>query len=468
MLRKLARMDLIRFRWLFMATLILLFILVEVARYQFFPSLDSWTGRLMMDLVVLGGAIFVFGGGFELLTTMQRRLDRQRRELVALHQGVWEIYGAGSFDAVVQKVVEKASELAQARYTALLLINSAGEISHITTAGFVGRPAIGEAEQGSEAEPAGATEPANEASPAEQSEPPTTADGQLSLPDIERDPTLIGMPLRNGAPGSRLSIPVECKEPFLARLIVAEKSDERAFTQRDEATLVRFSTAAAIAIDNAYLHERLRTLALAEERERIGGEIHDGMAQILAYVNTKAQAVTAYMMSGRADEAHGQLEQLARAARQAYTDARESILALRTQVGPDQPLGPTLTEFLDAWQAQSGIRAELEIDEDLELEPMVELQLLRIIQEALANTRKHSGATEARIALRRSAGGLSVLVEDNGQGFDPAALARSDFPRFGLSIMRERTESVGGALEIDSSPGGGTRVKIDIPLTRVR
>jgi hypothetical protein len=96
MLRKLARMDLIRFRWLFMATLILLFILVEVARYQFFPSLDSWTGRLMMDLVVLGGAIFVFGGGFELLTTMQRRLDRQRRELVALHQGVWEIYGAGS------------------------------------------------------------------------------------------------------------------------------------------------------------------------------------------------------------------------------------------------------------------------------------------------------------------------------------------------------------------------------------
>lgn len=462
MLRKLARMDLIRFRWLFMATLILLFILVEVARYQLFPSLDSWTGRLMMDLVVLGGAIFVFGGGFELLTTMQRRLDRQRRELVALHQGVWEIYGAGSFDAVVQKVVEKASELAQARYTALLLINSAGEISHITTAGFVGRPAI------SLAEPAGVAEPAGAAAPAEQSEPPATDGSSLSLPDIERDPALIGMPLKNRAPGSRLSIPVECKEPFLARLIIAEKSDDRAFTQRDEATLVRFSTAAAIAIDNAYLHERLRTLALAEERERIGGEIHDGMAQILAYVNTKAQAVTAYMMSGRADEAHGQLEQLARAARQAYTDARESILALRTQVGPDQPLGPTLTEFLDAWQAQSGIRTELEVDDDLELEPMVELQLLRIIQEALANTRKHSGATEAQIALRRSAGGLSVRVEDNGQGFDPAALARSDFPRFGLSIMRERTESVGGALEIDSSPGGGTRVKIDIPLTRVR
>ena len=447
MLRKLARMDLIRFRWLFMATLILLFILVEVARYQFFPSLDSWTGRLMMDLVVLGGAIFVFGGGFELLTTMQRRLDRQRRELVALHQGVWEIYGAGSFDAVVQKVVDKASELAQVRYTALLLVNSSGEISHITTAGFVGQPAIGE--------PADA-------------EPGTDGGHQLSLSDIERDPALIGMPLRNGAPGSRLSIPVECKEPFLARLLVAERTDDRAFTQRDEATLVRFSTAAAIAIDNAYLNERLRTLALAEERERIGGEIHDGMAQILAYVNTKAQAVTAYMMSGRADEAHGQLEQLARAARQAYTDARESILALRTQVGPDQPLGPTLMEFLDVWQTQSGIRADLEIDDDLELQPMVELQLLRIIQEALANTRKHSGATQVLIALKRNAAGLSVLVEDNGQGFDPEALARSDFPRFGLSIMRERTESVGGQLEIDSSPRRGTRVKIEIPTTQVR
>ena len=212
-----------------------------------------------------------------------------------------------------------ASELAQARYSALLLMNSSGEISHLTAAGFPGRPAAGQ------------QQPAR-----------TGSDGGhiLSLPDIERDPGLIGMPLVNGTPGSRLSIPVECKEPFQARLLVAEKSDEREFTQRDEATLVRFSTAAAIAIDNAYLHERLRTLALAEERERIGGEIHDGMAQILANVNTKAQAVTAYMMSGRADEAHGQLEQLARAARQAYTDARESILALRTQAGPDQPLDP--------------------------------------------------------------------------------------------------------------------------------
>jgi signal transduction histidine kinase len=291
----------------------------------------------------------------------------------------------------------------------------------------------------------------------------TSGAAVFRLADVERDPGAFGFPVGHGL-RALLSIPVDCKEPFTGRLFVAERKGRNEFTPHDEETLAFLSAAAAIAIDNAYLNDRLRSYAVAEERARIGGEIHDGMAQILAYVNTKAQAVEAYMEAGKSEEAREQLEQLAGAARQAYTDAREGILALRTQAGPGRSLVQALEQFVEAWQLQSHIPAELHVHGEVELEPMAELQLLRIVQEALANARKHSDADRAVVSIERRPGVLAVLVQDNGVGFDPAALARTDFPRFGLAIMRERAESVGGTLGVDSSPGGGTRVRINIPL----
>ncbi len=95
--------------------------------------------------------------------------------------------------------------------------------------------------------------------------------------------------------------------------------------------------------------------------------------------------------------------------------------------------------------------------------PTAELHLLRIIQEALTNVRKHSGATAATIRLGETSGWLEAVVEDDGRGFDPSAPEPNIFPRFGLSTMRERAESVGGMLEIDSGAGRGTRVTIRIP-----
>ncbi len=115
------------------------------------------------------------------------------------------------------------------------------------------------------------------------------------------------------------------------------------------------------------------------------------------------------------------------------------------------------------WQAQSGIRARLDIEAELELSPSVELQLMRIIQEALANARKHSSASTARVSLRTANGMLEASIEDDGAGFDPLVRTPSAMPRFGLAIMRERAESIGGTLEVDTSPGGGTRVMIRIP-----
>ena len=125
--------------------------------------------------------------------------------------------------------------------------------------------------------------------------------------------------------------------------------------------------------------------------------MHDGMAQVLASVNTKAQAVREYLRRGRQEDAEKQLDELARAARDIYTDVREGILSLRTSAQAERSVHSALEEFLRMWKEQTGISVQAAIADDIELSSSVELQLLRIVQEALANVRKHSGASQARL-----------------------------------------------------------------------
>jgi signal transduction histidine kinase len=192
--------------------------------------------------------------------------------------------------------------------------------------------------------------------------------------------------------------------------------------------------------------------------------MHDGLAQVLAYVNAKAQAVKAFLAKGDAAEAGVQLDQLAVAAREVLADVREGILALRTRTGPERGLGEAVEEFGRRWADQSGIEVEVGFDPDLCLSPTMELQLLRIVQEALSNVRKHAGARLARVALRRIDDRLVVEVADDGAGFDPEASRPGSAPRFGLAIMRERAASIGGTIGIHSRPGQGSRVRVDVPL----
>jgi signal transduction histidine kinase len=93
----------------------------------------------------------------------------------------------------------------------------------------------------------------------------------------------------------------------------------------------------------------------------------------------------------------------------------------------------------------------------------VELQLIRIVQEALTNVRKHARATAVKIDIVRENGRVCASIADDGIGFDPAIRTRSDFPRFGLATMRERAESAGGDLTIESAPGSGTTVTFKVP-----
>lgn len=444
-------MVLHRIKWVLLLALVAFLAIVEYARYLLEPYGGSMAPNLILDGVMVLSILFFFGALLAGLEAVQGRLERQNRELLALHQAAGDIHGELALESVLQRVVDQAGALLEARYGAISVVGEDRRILSFVTSGIsaeqrerIGEPPVGKGLLGI----------------------PIHEGQTLRLRDATTHPRAAGFPPHHPRMRSLLAVPIRGEESYSGNLYVAEKTTAEEFSEEDEQTLLRFATTAGIAIDNARLHQRLRDLAVAEERVRIAREMHDGLAQVLAYVNAKAQAVKGFLDKGDTVEAKTQLDQLAVAAREVLTEVREGILALRTQTGPGRGLGEAVDHFLRRWEDQSGIEGRIDYDPQLRLSPTVELQLLRIIQEALSNVRKHSGASTARVELKQSDGRLHVEIEDDGAGFDPQTSRPGGSPRFGLAIMRERTASIGGTIGFHSAPGRGTRVHVEVPLPR--
>jgi len=441
--------PLTRLRWIFLVAAVAFLGIVEVSRFLVQPYVGSWGGHLLVSAVVLVGTLFLIGAGFELIARMQRRLERQNRELLALHEASTDLYGDLGLEKVLQKVVDQARQLLDARYGALSVVDAERRIEQFVVSGLdaetierLGEPPRGHGLLG------------------------VVLDHgeRLRLADLGRDPRSAGFPEHHPEMHSLLAVPVDCNGPFRGNLYLAEKLTADAFSDEDEETLERFAAAAAAAIDSVYLHLQLQTLALNEERLRIAREMHDGMAQMVAYVNAKAQAVQEFLARGRRKEADEHLAQLTAAARDAYAELREGILALRTRLDGDQALTAALAAYVASWREQSGVEASCEIDGEPMLAPLVELQLLRILQEALSNVRKHARAERVVVRMAQEDGRVYASVIDDGVGFNPRTIERSELPRFGLTIMRERAQAIGAELVVDSQPGEGTRVRVSVPV----
>lgn len=422
---------------------------VEVTRMLILGKLLLWQ-RLLLDGIAVGGIVIFSAVIFRLVGQIQDRLEHRNRELLALHAAGLDVASELSLAIVLNKVVEQARNLVGAKYGALSVIDREGNIKEFITSGVTTeeRAAIG---------------------------PPPVGHGVLAvsliegqhlrLANVAEHPRSAGFPPNHPVMRSLLAVPVSCKSPFLGNIYLSEKLDGSLFTDDEEETLERFAVQAAIAIDNAHLHAQAEEIATARERLRIAHEMHDGIAQVLGYVNTKVQAAKQYFRMGRMEEGNAQLEQLAVSARQAYSDVRESIVGLRTLPGSDRMLADVLAEFLQQWKDQSGIEVEFTIDPALRLQTSAELQIVRIIQESLTNVRKHARATKAGVDVRRQDDRLVVSIRDDGTGFNPEATARGEFPKFGLTTMRERASSIHGLLDIESAPGRGTTVRFTMPLS---
>lgn len=432
---------------------VLFLIAVEMLRQLLAPSfIDGWLVYAILLVIVLIGIYLFAETLFSVIGRMQDRLAQQNRELWLLHQAGLDITSALELEVVLQKVVDQARELVGARYGALSLVQHDGGIEAFLTSGISQeqRERIGPIPQGKGL--LGLVLHQGE---------------RLRLDDLSRHPQSAGFPPNHPPMKTLLAVPILVQDNVVGNLYLTEKINGDSFNSSDEDTLERFATQAALAIDNARLHRQVQAMAIAEERERIAREMHDSLAQLLGYVNTKAQAADQFLQNGNTERGREHLQQLSQAAREAYSDVREGILGLRTASELQQGVIEAIASFIERWQDQTGLQVDLSIDYSGRaadaLSAISELQLLRIVQEALSNVRKHSGASRATVELREQDNGVLVRIADDGAGFDPETFERRSIPRFGLSIMRERAAAVGGWLEIESSRGSGTVVTGYLP-----
>ena len=386
------------------------------------------------------------------------RLHMQTQEQA---QQLRELYNAGlslasdlSLDAVLQRVVDLARDLTSATYGALGVLGANKELEQFITSGLSHheRERIGPLPKG-----LGLL-----GTMMEGGEP-------LRLHNIAEHPASVGFPAGHPPMTSFLGVPVRHRGQLLGSLYLTDKRGADEFTEADTAIIVLFAGQAGLAIENARLHARVEQLAVEEERQRIAREMHDGLAQLLGYVNVKTGAVRRLIELGKNEDAAQELTQLEEAARGAYADVREGVLGLRVMTQEGGGFVPAIRAYIEQFRDQSGIDVDLDVqydEQEFTWTPDAEVQLIRVVQEALSNVRKHSGALTASVRLATVGDELTLSIADSGAGFGAGRPTPGQGPRFGLQVMRERAESLGGSLEVQTEPGKGTTVLVRVPRRR--
>jgi signal transduction histidine kinase len=209
---------------------------------------------------------------------------------------------------------------------------------------------------------------------------------------------------------------------------------------------------------------RRRFAFVLEERVRLAREIHDTLAQGFVGISSQLDAV-AMTLNGHLDTARQHLDLARKMARHSLTEARRSVMDLRASALEGHDLPAALSQAARQWTAGSKVQVHVDVAGGTRhLPEEMEQHLLRIAQEAVANTVKHARATEVHIRLEMQNGRLRLSVTDDGQGFEQTDAFSEIGGHFGLLGMRERAERLGGELELHSTPGQGTEVEVKVPL----
>ncbi|MBP7615847.1 MAG: type IV pili methyl-accepting chemotaxis transducer N-terminal domain-containing protein [Thauera sp.] len=220
-----------------------------------------------------------------------------------------------------------------------------------------------------------------------------------------------------------------------------------------------------IAIENQRLHARERELAVSEERNLLARELHDSIAQGLAFLNLQVQMLERALAEHRSKDVNATVDMLRQGIQESYEDVRELLVHFRTRV-EQQDLDAAIASALRRVAEQTGIATDLDVQGDgAPLDPEAETQVLYIVQEALSNVRKHAGASKVSVSVRRGRDGLAVTVRDDGVGFVEGGDAPDGEAHIGLHIMRERAMRIGGQFAVRSSPGRGTEIRLQLPRT---
>jgi signal transduction histidine kinase len=370
--------------------------------------------------------------------------------LDALDEATRAIAGVLDVEHVLQLIVDRVRGLVGARYAALGIAGRDGRlIERFITAGISAdeRAAIGSLPRGR---------------------------GLLGLiireartfriADIASHPESSGFPANHPLMTSFLGVPVTAQGRPVGNLYLTDKQDATEFTAADQRLVEMFALHAGIAIDNARLHAQAAQLAVIEERDRIGRDIHDGIIQSLYAVSLSLEDVPALITESR-PEAEKRVDGAIDALHGAIRELRSFIYGLRPETldGSDVPAGIVAL----AEQFRHNAMIDVDVDMDPGALPPLGLddgrQVLQLVREALSNTARHAKARRALVRLWRAGGEARLEIMDDGVGFEPAGVDPSH--HHGLRNIRTRSEAIGGRVQIESTPGGGTRIILALPAT---
>ncbi|MFD5806682.1 GAF domain-containing sensor histidine kinase [Streptomyces sp. NPDC127020] len=295
------------------------------------------------------------------------------------------------------------------------------------------------------------------------------------LADVREDPRFGGWPSAHPDLVDFLGLPIRDGDEIIGALFLANKLCPDAegdppvprpegtcgFTPDDEELLGILAQHAAIALTNARLYERSRELTIAEERSRLAHELHDAVSQKLFSLRLTAQAATALVDRDPA-RAKGELQQVAALAAEAADELRAAVVELRPAALEEDGLVATLRTQIQVLDRAHTARVTFAGHGVKALPAAQEEAMLRVAQEALHNALRHSGAANVDVTLHRKGTGAVLRVTDDGGGFDPRTVRRAG-RHLGLVSMRDRANGTGGRLTVQSAPGKGTTIEMEVP-----
>jgi signal transduction histidine kinase len=413
-------------------------------------------GRLLLDAPE--GAVDAIVRGLEVVVDAawsRAEVHGRAERLAALEAATRAVAVELDIDRVLGVIVDRVRDLVGARFAALGIADGRGRIERFITSGISpeNRAAIGPVPRGHGLLGI------------------IIRDGETVMAeDIAADPRRYGFPPHHPVMTSFLGSPVVVKGRSVGNLYLADKLGDEPFSEDDARLVEMFAVHAGIAIENARLHDQVQRLAVVEERERIGKDLHDGIIQAIYAVGLSLEDVPELV-----EEEDGRQDAIARVDRAidalnlVIADIRSYILRLRPALGgPEDPV-----EALARLGEELGMHAVIDLEVDLDggadamrqLPPDRRSDLLFIAREALSNVARHAGATRAALVLALDEDELVLCIEDNGRGFDPATVPGPDaFGRHqGLSNMRDRAVGMGGTFAVERPDGPGTRIIVRIP-----
>jgi signal transduction histidine kinase len=368
--------------------------------------------------------------------------------LAALDEATRAIVGLLDVDEVLQLIVDRVRILVGARYAALGIVGPDGRIERFVTTGITPRQraAIGPVPHGR---------------------------GLLGLiiregrtyrvADIAAHPDSSGFPPNHPRMTSFLGVPISARGIPVGNLYLTDKTGAHEFSEADQRLVEMFAIHAGIAIDNARLHERVRELAVVEERERIGRELHDGIIQSLYGVSLSLEDLPDLLDESR-ERAEDRVDRAIDSIQLAIRELRSFVYGLQPESfdGTDVPAGVVV--LAEQFNRNTLVDVEYDVDPDaLSGLPADDgIHVLQLVREALSNAARHAKPGRVTITLRRDGAESRLQIADDGVGFDPALASRSG--HHGIANMGTRASAVGGRLTIDTAEGGGgTRIILVVP-----